>query len=42
MVKKLKKKKKNLQDPLDEVVLETSFEDDGSSSPLLNDNVDFA
>lgn len=41
MVKKIKVKKKQLEDPLDEVVQETDFEDDGTQCPLHHENIGF-
>lgn len=41
MIKKIKKKQQNLQDPLDEVVVKIEFEDDSDQSPLRNDNIGF-
>lgn len=42
MVKKLKKKKKQVQDSLDEVVLKIDFEDSGrSQSPLRHEDMGF-
>ena len=41
MVKKIKKKQNKLQDPLDAVVVEIDFEDDGDQSLIRNDNVGF-
>ena len=42
MVKKIKKKKKQLEDPLDEVVQKTDIEDEGTQSPLRNSDIGFA
>ena len=42
MVKKIKKKEKILQDPLDEIVVETKFEDDSDQSSLHNHNMGFS
>ncbi|CAH1412676.1 unnamed protein product [Lactuca virosa] len=40
MVKSMQKKKKHVQDPLDEVVVETDFEDSANSqSPIRQDDM---
>ena len=40
-VKKIKKKKKQLEDPLDEVVQENDFEDGSDQSPIRNEDIGF-